>query len=402
MRRAYRLLFNPHIYSSPADQRLTCLIQDLKTQRFRWGRESARDDLVRSALVRILTPYVSGQDGKHIHGLRTDTGIHSVLKAARVIAQNAQWLGIWHLRNLPALRPGRIAALFAGTVEDRRFLDLLFHFLKCQPQPETTPRSLITQSWIPTSLHGVCHHRALQELDLHVASLASAAESSRRVGRDGIPSSLRHVRYMNWLLAAGNGPKDEAARWSREISTLVQGFSLPTGDGFEGLQDVARIRTPMRFLGYDLAIAPTGKVSLRLSARLAAEMCRPFQAHGKPASRGERAQLPDAAICDLYAREFGAFAQFYALAENRRLLGGVQETLRSSMWRTLAQKHKCRVSDVAGDAGLQSKGQILVQKVGKTQFQVNRIDDVKWVDPKRMLVGEPCAVKVACTVRREV
>ncbi len=401
MRRAYRLLFNPHIYAAPADQRLTCLIQDLKTQRFRWGQESARDNLVRSALVRILTPYVSGQDGQHIHGLRTGTGIHSVLKAARVIARNAQWLGIWHLRNLPALRPDRIDALLAGKVEDRRFRDLLFHFLQCQPQPAATPHSLLTQSWIPASLHGICHHLALQELDLHMASLASTTASSRRVGRDGIPSSLRHVRYMNWLLAAGNGPQEEAARWSREISALVQGFSVPTRDGFEGLRDIARSRTPMRFLGYDLAIAPTGKVSLRLSAKLAAEMCRPFQAHGKPASRGERTPLPDAAICDLYAGEFGAFAQFYALAENRRLLGNVQATLRSSMWRTLAQKHKCRVSEVARDTGLQHKGQILVQKVGKTQFQVNRIDDVRWIDPQQTLVGEPCAVKVACTVRRE-
>ncbi len=397
LRRAYRLLFNPHIYAGPADRRLTYLIQDLKTQRFRWGRDAARDELVHSALVRILTRYVAGRDGRQIHGLRAGTGIHSALKGARVVAQRGQWLGIWHLRELPALRPDKVDAWFAGKVEDRRFLDLLFHFLQYRPQPEATPRSLFTQSWIPGSLHGVCHHLVLQELDGHLASLASATAAAR----DGASSPLRYVRYMNWLLAAGNGPKDEAARWSQEISALVQSFAVPTGDESAGLRDVTRIRTPMRFLGYDLAIASRGKVSLRLSAQSAAEMCRPFQVQGKPAGRGERTPLPDAAICDLYAQEFGAFAQFYALAENRRRLGGVQATLRSSLWRTLAQKRKCRVREVARNTELRDRGRILVQKVGKTQFQVNRIDDVRWIDPQQTLVGEPCAVKVACTVRRE-
>ncbi len=401
LRRAYRLLFNPHMYPCPEDQGLMQLIQDLKAQRFRWGQDPVRDDWVHAALVRILTPYVGGRDRQNIHGLRPDTGIHSALKAARVIARNAQWLGSWHLHRLPALRPDRIDVLFAAQVADRRFRDLLCHFLRYRPQPEVSPRSLLTQSWLPAGLHGVCQHRILQELDVHLTALAATTGSSTRQERDANLPALRYVRYMNWLLVAGQAPEDEAARWSREISALAQGFSAPPTASCAGLQERGRTPQPVAYLGYELTRAETGQVFLRLSTRQAARMCRPFQAQGKPISRGERTPLADGAICDLYAQEFRAIAQFYALAENRGQLGRVQATLRSSMLRTLAQKHKCRVSAVAQDPGVQRRGQVLLQKVGKTRFQVKRIDDVQWHDPPQTLVGEPCAVKVACTVRRE-
>ena len=399
--RAYRLLFNPCIYLPHEGQDLTLLIQDLRTQRFRWGRNSAYDDLVHTALVQILTQYISGRDGPYVHGLRSGTGIHSALRAARVIAWNTQWLGVWHLGNLPALQPDRVNGLFTNTVDDKRFRDLLAHFLKFQPVPAETPQSLLSQSWLPAGLHGICQHLALRELDLHLADLASNAGLSAMANSDGVRTSLRFVRYMNWILVAGNGSLDEASRWSREINALVQCYGNVPSKEFVFLRPLDHQRSPVLFLGYELIVSRSGNAVLRIPDRQAAKIRRPFQVLGKPASVSERTQLPDSEICELFAQEFGAFDQFYALAENRRLLSSVQETLRSSMWRTLAHKHKCRVSIVARNKNLRRRGYSLIRKVGKTQFQVNRIDDVRWNDPKQKLVGEPCAMKVACTVRRE-
>ena len=399
--RAYRLLFNPCMYLPHKGQDLTLLIQDMRTQRFRWGRDSIHDELVHTALVQILTEYISGRDGPYVHGLRSGTGIHSALRAARVVARNAQWLGVWHLRNLPALQPDRVDGLFLNTVEDKRFRELLARFLKINPDPEETPQCLLTQSWLPAGLHGVCQHLALRELDLHLADLASNSRPSTFANGDGNPSSFRFVRYMNWILVAGSGSRDEASRWSREINALVQCYAEVPTDVFASLRPMDRHRKPVAFLGYELAVTESGNLVLRVSDRQAAKMRRPFLVLGKPASRGERTQLSDREICELFTQEYAAFDQFYALAENRRLLSSVQETLRSSMWRTLAHKHKCRVSTVARDRSLRSRGHSLIRKVGKTQFQVNWIDDVKWNDPTQTLVGEPCAVKVACTVRRE-
>ena len=399
--RAYRLLFNPCMYLPHQSKDLTLLIQDLKTQRFRWGRDSDQDDLVHGALVRILTEYLSGRDGQYVHGLRCGTGIHSTLRAAKAICRNAQWLGVWHIRNLPDLRANRVDGLFLDTVKDKRFRDLLAHFLRFRPHPEEAPEHLITQSWHPAGLHGVCQHLALRELDLHLADMASNTMTMSTAEGDGNRSSLRFVRYMNWILVAGNGSQEEALRWTKEINALVHCFAEFSTDDHANLQSVDRLRQPVSFLGYEFTVTVSRRVVLRISDGLAAKMRRPFLVLGKPSSRGERTQLPDSEICELFTQEFKAFDQFYALAENRRLLNSVQETLRSSMWRTLAHKHKCRVSTVARDKNLRSKGYSLIRKVGKTQFQVNWIDDVKWNDPKQTLVGEPCAVKVACTVRRE-
>ena len=401
LRRVFRLLFNPSIYLEPGNQVPTPLLERLKTQRFRWGQNSAWDRLVHDAIVRILACYGSGHDGEFVHGLRSGTGIHSALKAARAIGQGAQWMGVWHFQELPNLTPSRIDGILDQRVKDRRFRDLIIHYVNCFPQPEVGPRNLFTQSLLPGDLHGICQHLALQDMDFHLASLAATTIGPRKAGREWIRSTLRFVRYMNWLLAAGNGTEEMARRWSTEFSALAQANSQGPGNSFAGLKEVSNLRSSRNFLGYDIAVSEKGKVSLRLPEKQAAEIRRPFQAYGKPASRGERTPLPDKVICDLYSQEFAAIDQFYALVENRRLLGKLQKVLRSSMLRTLAQKHKCRVSQVPKHACLQETDSNLMRKVEGTQFQVNWIDDVRWFDPKQTLVGEPCAMKVACTVRRE-
>lgn len=401
LQRVYRQLFNPLIYPEPENRVPTPLIEELKTQRFRWGQDTTRDRLVKTALGRILTWYGSGRDGKYVHGLRFGTGIHSALKTAKAIAQNARWIGIWNLRELPGLGACRIDSILEKKVEDKRFKDLLRHYFRNCPQPAEGPRNLFSQSFFPEGLHGICQHFGLQELDLHLASLAATSSAPRRANRIRPQTSLRYVRYMNWLMAAGNGSEEEAESWSKEISTLALAFTEGLEHSFAGMQEVGQFQSSKSFLGYGLTVTDAGKVSLRLTEEQIAKLRKPFQMHGKPASRGERTPMPDKVICDLYSQEFSAIDQFYALAENRRALVSLQRTLHSSMMRTLAQKHKCRVSEVSRRTGMPGTGKGPLQRVDKTKFQVKWIEDVRWNDPERTLVGEPCAVKVARTVRRE-
>ena len=130
------------------------------------------------------------------------------------------------------------------------------------------------------------------------------------------------------------------------------------------------------------------------------QVCRPFLRKGKPVSLGDRTQFGDERIWDIYTAEFDAVSQYYTLAENRHRLRSFRWALRSSLYRTLAQKHKCHISEVVRKQNRQRSGG-LVQAIAKTQFQVRWIDDVQWRDPQQVRAGEPCAVKVACTVRRE-
>ena len=146
-----------------------------------------------------------------------------------------------------------------------------------------------------------------------------------------------------------------------------------------------------------------GSASLRSSPELMRKAARPFHRRGKPAERGDRTFLDDHRIGDLYVEEFEAVRQYYALAEDRGSLRGFQQTLKASWARTLAHKHRCRVNAVLDPKGVHLatwQGSWLA-KISGTDYRVNCIEDVCIREREQVRAGEPCAVKVARTVRRE-
>lgn len=398
LRRVYRVLYNPQLLALglDADMRpeIPALIHALRGQRFRWRRNPRQDGIASRALNHILGAYLAAQDSPHAHGLRAGTGIHSALKASKAVLQSARWL--WTLRLLPqpTRLPAQAAAALERWVDDGRFRDLIARYFAAYPQPAANPHAALSQTLSPDSLHGLLCHLSLRGLDAYLT------ETARRKAARG----LRFVRYMNWLLIAGADSEEEAARLEREIRAVLHGQALtPDPESAERLEQGMRATDQCEFLGYEMALAPNAVPTLRMPRQRWRAVNRAYTARGKPASRGERVVLPDDAICTLYAQEFGAVEQYYALAENRHLVRGVQRTMRSSLLRTLAHKHKCRVNDAVRylPRARAGAGHALLDSVGQTQFQVTWIDDVQWRDPEQAPVGEPCAVKVARTVRRE-
>lgn len=398
LRRVYRVLYNPQLLALglDADMRpeIPALIHALRGQRFRWRRNPRQDGIASRALNHILGAYLAAQDSPHAHGLRAGTGIHSALKASKAVLQSARWL--WTLRLLPQSTrlPAQAAAALDRWIDDGRFRELIARYFAAYPQPAANPHAALSQTLSPDSLHGLLCHLSLRSLDAYLT------ETARRKAARG----LRFVQYMNWLLIAGAGSEEEAARLEREIRAVLHGQALtPDPESAERLERGMRATDQCEFLGYEMALAPNAVPTLRMPRQRWRAVNRAYTARGKPASRGERVVLPDDAICTLYAQEFGAVEQYYALAENRHLVRGVQRTMRSSLLRTLAHKHKCRVNDAVRylPRARAAAGHALLDNVGQTQFQVTWIDDVQWRDPEQAPVGEPCAVKVARTVRRE-
>ncbi len=398
LRRVYRVLYNPQLLALglDADMRpeIPDLIQALRSQRFRWRRNPRQDRIVSRALNRILGAYLAAQDSPYVHGLRAGTGIHSALKASKVVLHSARWL--WALRLLPqpASLPAQAVASLACWVDDGRFQELTARYFTAYPQPAANPRATLSQALSPDSLHGLLCHLSLRGLDAYLT------ETARHKAARG----LRFVRYMNWLLIAGAGSEEEAARLEREIRAVLHGQALtPAPESAERLARGTPATIQCEFLGYEMALVPNAVPTLRMPRQRWRAVNRAYTARGKSASRGERVALSDDAICTLYDQEFGAVEQYYALAENRHLVRGVQRTMRSSLLRTLAHKHKCRVNDAVRylPRACTDAGHALLDNVGPTQFQVTWIDDVQWRDPEQAPAGEPCAVKVARTVRRE-
>lgn len=397
LQRVYRLLYNSQLLAmgldATAQREIPGLIQALRQQRFRWGRNQRQDFIASRGVSLILSAYAAAQDAPYVHGLRADTGIHSALKASKFALKHARWL--WSLRLIPhATNPSaQTASLLANWVADGRFRELAARYFKAYPQPEPASHAALSQTLSPDSLYGLLCHLALRRLDAYLTETASRTPAGH----------LRFVRHMNGLLVAWTGDAEKTEQFKREIKAVLHGQGLGIGSESSAKRlHATQEATYCEFLGYEMAISPHA-ATLRMPRQRLTQIHRAYMARGKPISRGERVALPDSAICALYAQEFGAVDQYYALAENRHLLRGVQRTMRSSLLRTLAHKHKCRVSDATRYLSRvrAAEDHALLDNIGKTQFQVKWIDDVQWRDPRQTPAGEPCAVKVARTVRRE-
>ena len=386
--RPYRLLYNPHLFPTAARRgdELRGVMDDLRHERFRWGASGRSDRWVSQVLTDVLHAYVGADAGRYSHGIRPGSGLHTALRAARTILQNADWrLGLEVRTADPA---AHLCRFLLDRTEDQRLVRLVSRYFEAQACPSHWPADVISDAQQPGDLHGVAHHLACRTLDRHLSDLHRA-----------FPQAVRFVRYMNHLLVTATGTRDRCAGWMEEARTVAAtGFShvsdtMPAEGWSEG--------SGLDWLGYRIHRPSPRQVRLGVSERKLARATRMFQRRGKPAGRGERTRLRDQEIRNLYGQEFAALDQFYALAQDRHRLRPLQWTMRSSLYRTLAQKHHSQVRAVVRKEASTPSADALRRRIGPTQYQVSWISDVLLRDPKRLRAGEPCAMKVARTVRRE-
>lgn len=411
LQRAYRLLYNPALYDcvhpGGSRARRDDLIQDLRQQRFRWGQCPDRDRRLCQVLVLILSSYLRSRDPLPVHGLRDGSGLHSALKASRRLVADADWICVLDLYPVLSYRADRVKSWLAPYLADNRFTDLVARYFAAYPEPELPPGSVLSRTVMPDSLHGLICHMALQPLDAHLIERNRVFRQARRrnfpldgTAARSVSRQTGFVRYLNRVLIALTGGRDDAAASLQEVAAILHAQGLDLSGQIPQL-------VPLRaggceFLGYEMQRDDARQVSLLLPEPTLKRVCQPFLRRGKPISRGERTRFRDERIQAIYTAEFDAVSQYYALAENRHRLRAFRWALRASLYRTLAQKHKCHVNDIArSPQGTPGSAGRLDQAIPGTQFQVRWIGDVQWRDPRQLQAGEPCAVKVACTVRRE-
>ena len=402
LQRAYRLLFNPNLHRQFTTVHprpvLPPLIDALRAQTFRWGGDVVQDRALAEVLAGIIGVWLTGRGPGFVHGLAPGTGLHSALRAARALVAGQQWVASIAV---PTSDPGsglQPRPKLSHMVRDGRFTELLHRYFDAYPVADPESSTVFSGVLQPESLHGVCAQLALTDLDDHLESTRTALK--RR--RDG--TVLKSLRYSNALLLAASGSRDTAAALLAEVTAVLRGLTggdapggreprwIPWGEGAD-----------VRFLGYRMQSREDGSVCLRSSPELMRKAARPFQRRGKPAERGDRTFLDDHRIGGLYAEEFEAVRQYYALAEDRGSLRGFQQTLKASWARTLAHKHRCRVNAVLDPQGghLAARQGNWLAKIPGTDYRANRIEDVCIREREQVRAGEPCAVKVARTVRRE-
>jgi mRNA-degrading endonuclease RelE of RelBE toxin-antitoxin system len=108
-----------------------------------------------------------------------------------------------------------------------------------------------------------------------------------------------------------------------------------------------------KFLGYEVGVMTSesrplinGHIELRIpDAKLMAIENR-YKRGPKPHHRAELINDSDFDIVEKYGAEFRGLVQYYKLARNLRKLGKTERTIRLSLLKTLANKHKTTVKEI--------------------------------------------------------
>ncbi len=114
-----------------------------------------------------------------------------------------------------------------------------------------------------------------------------------------------------------------------------------------------------RFLGYDIVMQHgdyqhdregkrciNGRIGLRVPPEVVEKRCALYKKRDKPSSRLELLQDSDYTIMDRYQSEYRGIVQYYLMAYNVSTLGKLRWTMEQSLVRTLASKHRTKISTV--------------------------------------------------------
>ncbi len=167
---------------------------------------------------------------------------------------------------------------------------------------------------------------------------------------------LRYVRYADDFLLGFAGPRREAEEIKRDIGAwLRDNLKLTLSD--EKTLITHATTQAARFLGYEIVNqhgddqrdhtgkrTVNGTIGLQVPKDVVEAKCARYMKRGKPMQRAERIRDDDFSIVTQYQQEYRGIVQYYLLAHDVRKLGKLHYTMKASLLKTLANKHKQRVN----------------------------------------------------------
>jgi group II intron reverse transcriptase/maturase len=180
------------------------------------------------------------------------------------------------------------------------------------------------------------------------------------VGRTDDPNFRRlfYVRYADDFLLGFIGPKVEAEDIKQQLKDFLSHELKLELSSTKTLITHAQTEAA-RFLGYEIHTwlsndklgsdkrrNVNGKVGLFVPQDVIESARQRYLRHGKPAHRPELLHESDFSIMTKYQAEYRGLVQYYLLASNVSRLNYVHYTMRVSLLKTLANKHKARTSAI--------------------------------------------------------
>lgn len=363
------------------------------------GMPTWSDKLLQEVIRSILEAYYEPQFSERSHGFRPNRGCHTALREVVDRGVGTKWFiegdicacfdKIDHSIVLGILREkihdSRFLRLIdgllqAGYLEDWKFhatysgvpqggvispilsnlvLDRLDKFVENELIPSNTCGQR-RKTYPPYVALTVAAARARKRGDREKARELSQA-AQRLPSRDPEDSNFRrlwYVRYADDFLLGFIGPNAEAeaikgklARYLRDALRLE--LSADKTLITHARDDVAR------FLGYEVQClhaddqhdlrgqrSINGRIGLRIPHRVIQAHCAKYMRRGKPMHLPQRLNDDAYSIVRLYQAEYNGIVQYYRLAYNLGKLGRLCWVAQTSLVKTLANKLRCRTSEV--------------------------------------------------------
>lgn len=354
------------------------------------------DKLLQEVIRSILEAYFEPQFSPRSHGFRPKCGCHTALAEVQSTWTGTKWFvegdikgcfdNIDHTVLLSILREkihdGRFIALIegllkAGYLEDWRYnktlsgtpqggivspllaniyLDRFDKFVEGTLIPKFTKgkRRRVSPAYLNT----------YKRMKRAIASGRDADADRLRDELKDIPPvdhrdpnyrRFRYIRYADDFLLGLAGTKEDAETIKARITTFLRD-ELKLEVSQEKTLISHASKQPARFLGYEIktkfsAEKPetNGYISLRIPKDKLKGYCDRYKKFGKPTHRVYMIDNSDFSIVAQYGLEYRGIVQYYLMADNVWWLDRLHWTMRTSLLKTLARKHKSSVLKMANE-----------------------------------------------------
>jgi len=354
------------------------------------------DKLLQEVIRSILEAYFEPQFSPRSHGFRPERGCQTALAEVQSVWTGTKWFiegdikgcfdNIHHRVLLEILREkiqdGRFIALIegllkAGYLEDWRYnktlsgtpqggiispllaniyLDRFDKFVEGTLIPEFTKgkRRRVSQAYLNT--YKRMKRASASGRDTDADQLRTELKSHAPVDHfDPNFRRLRYIRYADDFLLGLIGTKEEAETIKARITAFLRnGLKLEVSQ--EKTLISHAVNEPARFLGYEIktklsAQKPqaNGYISLRLPKDKLKGFCDRYKRFGKPTHRVYMIDNSDFSIVAQYGAEYRGIVQYYLMADNIWWMDRLHWTMRLSLLKTLARKHKTSVMKMANE-----------------------------------------------------
>jgi group II intron reverse transcriptase/maturase len=360
------------------------------------GLPTWSDKLVGEVIRLLLEAYYEPQFSGRSHGFRPRRGCHTALTEVADTWTGTTWFVEGDISDcFGSFNHDVMITILSENIHDNRFLRLIHNMLQAGYLEDWTWNATLSGSPQGGVTSPILSNIYLHKLDRFVEQvlIPEYTRGTRRrhnpeyhkwsgviarARKSGDRATARHARQRRRLLPSGDtrDPGYRRLRYIRYADDHILGFTGPKAEAEQIKQRVAEFlhddlklelsdektllthaRTgAARFLGYEITAHhdnrkgargrrwTDGFIKLNVPRSVVKANTARYMRRGKPAHRSDLVNHNDHTIIATFGAEYRGLVQYYLLAGNAYRLSRVEWSMRTSMLRTLAAKHRSSVS----------------------------------------------------------